>query len=198
VSAGRFIAVVGPSGVGKDSVMAGLMARRPGLRSVRRVITRAADAGGEAFDSVTVAAFEAREARGDFVLHWGAHGLSYGIPAEVSDDLAAGRDVLVNLSRGVLTEAAVRFPGMVVLSLTADRETLASRLVGRGREPVADLAARLARAAPPVPEGVPVVEVCNDGTLAAAVDAAEAGLFGAAGQCVLSPSDQMSGRRETR
>ena len=29
--AGRFIAVVGPSGVGKDSVMAGLCAARPDL-----------------------------------------------------------------------------------------------------------------------------------------------------------------------
>ena len=39
--AGRMIAVVGPSGVGKDSVMAGLLEARPALRRVRRVITRA-------------------------------------------------------------------------------------------------------------------------------------------------------------
>ncbi|MGB0905008.1 MAG: phosphonate metabolism protein/1,5-bisphosphokinase (PRPP-forming) PhnN, partial [Mangrovicoccus sp.] len=37
---GRFIAVVGPSGVGKDSVMAGLMERRPDLLLAKRVITR--------------------------------------------------------------------------------------------------------------------------------------------------------------
>jgi ribose 1,5-bisphosphokinase len=174
--------------VGKDSVMAGLMARRPGLRAVRRVITRTADAGGEAFDSVTVAEFEDRAARGDFVLHWGAHGLFYGIPAGVSDDLASGRDVLANLSRGVLDEAAVQFPGMVVLSLTADAETLAARLSGRGRESVADVAARLARAAPPVPDGVPVVAVRNDGALAAAVDAAEAGLFRETAKGALLPA----------
>ncbi|MEO0912102.1 MAG: hypothetical protein AAFY59_03810 [Pseudomonadota bacterium] len=37
---GRFIAVVGPSGVGKDSVMAGMAARTGQLKLVRRVITR--------------------------------------------------------------------------------------------------------------------------------------------------------------
>ncbi|MFC6760861.1 hypothetical protein ACFQFQ_17395 [Sulfitobacter porphyrae] len=42
MSAGRFIAVVGPSGVGKDSVMAGMVARARDLVAVRRVITRAA------------------------------------------------------------------------------------------------------------------------------------------------------------
>ena len=46
---GRFIAVVGPSGVGKDSVMQGMAARDPRIVLARRVITRPSDAGGEDF-----------------------------------------------------------------------------------------------------------------------------------------------------
>ena len=46
---GRLIGVVGPSGAGKDSVMEALVARRPDLHRVRRVITRPETAGGEAF-----------------------------------------------------------------------------------------------------------------------------------------------------
>ncbi|HMB13658.1 MAG TPA: phosphonate metabolism protein/1,5-bisphosphokinase (PRPP-forming) PhnN, partial [Roseovarius sp.] len=44
---GRLIAVVGPSGVGKDTLMRAMVAERPNLRRVRRVITRRADDGGE-------------------------------------------------------------------------------------------------------------------------------------------------------
>ena len=57
---GRFIAIVGASGVGKDSVMAALAASDPRLRLVRRVITRPSAAGGEDFDGVTEDAFHAR------------------------------------------------------------------------------------------------------------------------------------------
>ena len=91
---GRLFAVVGPSGAGKDTLMAAAAARVPALRLARRVITRPADAGGEDFDGVTEAAFQRRLAAGAFALHWQAHGLHYGIPAAIDQDLAAGRCVL--------------------------------------------------------------------------------------------------------
>jgi ribose 1,5-bisphosphokinase len=102
----RLVAVVGPSGAGKDTLMA--MARRacPGIRAVSRVITRPAEAGGEDFEAVTEAEFVRRIDQGDFALHWRTHGQGYGIPAQ----LAGPGMVLFNASRSVLAEALARFP----------------------------------------------------------------------------------------
>ncbi|MCE0506438.1 phosphonate metabolism protein/1,5-bisphosphokinase (PRPP-forming) PhnN [Roseivivax sp. GX 12232] len=162
---GRLIAVVGPSGVGKDSVMAGLAAADPRFRLVRRVITREAGLGGEDFEPVSEATFAARQAAGAFCLSWHAHGLSYGIPAATRAEVAAGETRLANLSRLVLPEAATCFPGLEVLHITARPETLARRLAGRGRESLEEIAARQARAALPLPKGLPVTEIANDGPL---------------------------------
>jgi ribose 1,5-bisphosphokinase len=154
MSKGRLIGVVGPSGVGKDSLMEALVARRPDLHRVRRVITRPETAGGEVFEGITPALFAARAAGGDFALHWTAHGLSYGVPARVRDVLGTGRDALVNLSRGVLGKAARQFETFHVLHVTARPEVLAARLNARGRETPQDIARRLARPAPAFPPGL--------------------------------------------
>ena len=57
MSRGRLIAVVGPSGVGKDSVMAGLVLLRAKLHLVRRMITRPANVGGAASAPIVASAF---------------------------------------------------------------------------------------------------------------------------------------------
>ncbi|WP_109467813.1 phosphonate metabolism protein/1,5-bisphosphokinase (PRPP-forming) PhnN [Albibacillus kandeliae] len=159
--AGRLFAVVGPSGVGKDTLMTAARQARPGLTLVRRVITRPAEAGGEDFESVTPQVFEARLRNGDFVLHWQAHGLSYGIPKGVHSVLASGRDALFNGSRAMLDEAARAFPGLHVLHITAKPEVLAERLAARGRETPDEIRRRLARAPLPLPEGLSVIEIDN-------------------------------------
>lgn len=178
---GRLIAVVGPSGVGKDSVMAGLVAAHPGLALARRVITRAPELGGEDFDPVTEAAFRQARDRGDFVLDWGAHGLFYAIPGMVQRQVAAGQQVLANLSRGVLRQAKDQFAALTVLHLTASPAVLAQRLAGRGRETAADIADRLGRNSDPLPAGLDIVTVSNDGPLADTVAAALAALYPAKG-----------------
>lgn len=172
MSTGRLVAVVGPSGVGKDSVIRALCAAVPSCHRVRRVITRAAALGGEDFDSVDPAEFDRRLSHGDFALWWDAHGLRYGIPVTARDLVAGGGLAVANLSRGALGDAARVFAGLHVLSITAAPGILASRLSARGREGRDDIARRLARAAPPPPPGVMVTEIDNSGALADTVAAA--------------------------
>lgn len=168
---GRLVAVVGPSGAGKDTLLAGAVAQRPALVWARRVITRPEQPGGEPYEGVSLVEFEARKARGAFALHWVAHGLSYGIPATIVPQLAAGRTVLFNGSRAVLPRAMSLFPDMAVVMVTADPASLRARLAGRGRESGADLDLRLARADFALPEGIAPVMIDNSGTVAAGVQA---------------------------
>lgn len=172
IAQGHLIAVVGPSGVGKDSVMAGLKAAAPTLRLVRRTITRAPELGGEDYDAVSPEAFERAAQAGAFCVHWEAHGLRYGIPADVQHDLAKGRDCLVNFSRSALLKARAAMPSLRVLNITASRETLARRLAGRGRESAEEITARLKQAEKPLPAGLDVITVSNDGALETTVKAA--------------------------
>ena len=158
------VGVVGPSGAGKDTLMDGA---RAALASdarfvfARRIITRPAEAGSEDHLPATTAEFARRRDQGDFALWWDAHGLSYGIPASVAAEAGHGRVVVANLSRGVLAEAATRFP-LLVLEITAPLELRAARLAARGRESVEDVARRLSREAP-LPAGLDIRRVVNDG-----------------------------------
>ncbi|MBB96486.1 MAG: phosphonate metabolism protein/1,5-bisphosphokinase (PRPP-forming) PhnN [Rhodobacteraceae bacterium] len=163
---GRLVAVVGPSGVGKDSVMEAFAASDANVLLARRVITRPTEAGGEDFDGVDTDTFKAREASGEFLLSWPAHGLFYGVPRGILDDLAQGRTVLVNLSRAVLLDAQDAVPGLQVISLTAPPEVLAARLAGRGREAEDEQKRRLSRGSLPLPEGLRSVhQIDNSGPL---------------------------------
>lgn len=170
---GTFVAVVGPSGVGKDTVLDGVRARLSGdprFVFVRRVITRASG-GNEDHDTIDPDAFDRAVAEGAFALSWKAHGLGYGIPARYRDDVDAGRVVVANLSREAIGTARRVFGRTAVLSITAPRAVIAGRLAARGRETAAEIEARLARA-PAGPSGADVVEIDNGGALEDAVDRA--------------------------
>lgn len=156
----QLVAVVGPSGAGKDTLMEAACAVRPDIRAARRVITRPASAGGEDFDGVTPGDFARMEAEGAFALQWEAHGLRYAIPKSALEGEGL---VLFNASRAVLAQAAERWPDLVVLLVTAPPEVLAARLAGRGREDSADQARRIARAGFALPEGLNLRRICNDG-----------------------------------
>ncbi|HEX3404061.1 MAG TPA: phosphonate metabolism protein/1,5-bisphosphokinase (PRPP-forming) PhnN [Acetobacteraceae bacterium] len=153
------VLVVGPSGAGKDTLLEAAkqaLSNDPRFRFVRRVITRAADAGGEAHEAVTEEEFAARQ----FALQWQAHGLRYGIPADATEgDLV----VVANVSRTVIGDAARRFPIRVV-EVTAPHDVLAARLALRQREAPADVAARLARNVA-LPAHITVESVMNDASL---------------------------------
>lgn len=164
---GTLVLVVGPSGAGKDTLIA---AARAALRDdprfvfPRRVVTRQAVAALEDHDSVTADEFALRERNGAYALAWEAHGLRYGLPASLVDDLGAGRLVVVNASRAMTGAAAEKFPGMRVVLVDAAPEVRAGRLAGRGRETAGEIAARLGRDVQTMLPGA--IRVDNSGALA--------------------------------
>lgn len=161
------VLVVGPSGAGKDTVLnpaKQALCNDIRFRFVRRVITRPASAGGEDHEAVSETEFGRRQ----FALQWQAHGLSYGIPADISGDLAQGTVVVANVSRGVISEAASRFP-IRVIEVTAPPALLAQRLAVRGRETAADAARRLTRTVT-IPDNICIDRVVNDGAPAEAAE----------------------------
>jgi phosphonate metabolism protein PhnN/1,5-bisphosphokinase (PRPP-forming) len=161
------VLVVGPSGAGKDTLLEAARAALvgdPRFRFVRRVITRPAEAGGEDHEAVSEEAFGTRS----FALQWQAHGLRYGLPIDIVDDLTLGKVVVANVSRGVIAHAADLYPTKVI-EVTAAPDILAQRLAARGRETADDMSKRLSRAVV-IPGGVPVYTIMNDGSVAEAAD----------------------------
>ena len=176
-STGLLGGVVGPSGVGKDSVMEAMAAARDDVFLVRRAITRSEHLGGEAFDGVTEAQFDDMIEDGAFALHWPAHGMRYGVPWSQLHRLQKGGIGLVNLSRATLAKAEAQFDRFVTLHLSAPEEVLAQRLAARGRESADEIKERLARAKFALPAGVTrVIGVSNAGAIDHTVRSAFAAL----------------------
>jgi len=168
LDSGRLFLVVGPSGVGKDSVLD--MARahfrdNPDVLFPKRIITRAADAGGEAHIAMDEATFQARAMAGDFVLSWQAHGYHYGISKDICAAIGSGRQVVVNVSRTVISTAQSRFSHVTVIAITAKPEIIAARLQQRGRETAAEIAKRIERAKLSLPGDADVRSIDNSGSL---------------------------------
>ncbi len=104
-AAGTLVFVVGPSGAGKDTLLAYARQRLAGAaRSgrpvvfARRLITRAVDATEDHIE-IAAAAFDVEAAAGRFALHWRANGLGYALGEDCRAGLAAGHLVVANGSR---------------------------------------------------------------------------------------------------
>jgi ribose 1,5-bisphosphokinase len=182
---GSLVLVVGPSGVGKDTLIAGARRALEGDERfvfVRRVVTRQAHADLEDHDSLDVATFQAMKAADRFALSWEAHGLHYGLPLSVDADIARGHVVIANGSRQVLAVAKEKYPTSSVILITAEISLRAQRLAGRGRETSEEIAARLAREGASVPAGTTPVVIDNSGTLSDGVAAFVTALRDVAGE----------------
>jgi len=168
---GLFVAIVGPSGAGKDALIRGLASRlgeSDGVFYARRVVTRRADAF-EDHDTLAHEAFAAARAEGRFALAWSAHGLHYGVPREIEARLAAGCAVVCNVSRAAVPEVRQLYRPSLVVLVTARPETLAARLAARGRDDGASRRERLARSAVAEVAFEPDATIDNDGALDEAV-----------------------------
>lgn len=169
---GTLIAVVGPSGSGKDSLISYARERLgtdPAILFVRRVITRPATIDAEDHDSLTVEAFLAAQASGAFAVTWEAHGLHYAIPANFHRHLASGGVAIVNGSRAALPAIRSAFGRVVTVQVTCRADILAARLAARGREDAESQQARLMRSVTTDEAGT--IQIDNSYDLATAGDA---------------------------
>jgi ribose 1,5-bisphosphokinase len=161
---GRLILVVGPSGAGKDTLL-GLarmaFADDGNIVFQRRVVTREASSF-EDNEQMSPETFRQARMRGDFAVHWEAHGHCYGLPRAIDDEIGAGRTVVANVSRAIVDGMRRGYADVTVVAVTAPPEVLAERLAARARGSDGKLADRLGRAVGAV-ETVPDVTISNVG-----------------------------------
>lgn len=94
---GKLIWLMGPSGSGKDSLLAELRLReQTQLLVAHRYITRDASAGSENHIALSEREFFTRAGQNLLALSWHANGLYYGVGIEIDLWLHAGFDVVVN------------------------------------------------------------------------------------------------------
>ncbi|TGQ74955.1 phosphonate metabolism protein/1,5-bisphosphokinase (PRPP-forming) PhnN [Mesorhizobium sp. M00.F.Ca.ET.186.01.1.1] len=168
---GVFVAVVGPSGAGKDTIIGyarTLFADETRLEFVRRVITRPSDAASEDHDTLADAAFAEAEADGAFAISWEAHGLRYGLPADIDWSVSNGHVAVANVSRAIIPSLRERYANLAIVEITASPDVLAQRLAVRGRESRGEVLARLARSASVTLSGPGVTSIDNSGPREAA------------------------------
>ena len=172
IGPGRLVLVVGPSGAGKDSVMAGAKARcadEPTIVFPRRIVTRPATAD-EDHISVSCSGFDDALRCDAFALWWRAHGLKYALPISIDTDIRCGRTVVCNASRSIVDDARMRYGRVVCALITARADLLAARLAGRSRNSDGLLAGRMERNAIYADFSADIV-IDNSGALEQAVNA---------------------------
>jgi ribose 1,5-bisphosphokinase len=165
IGPGALVVVVGPSGAGKDTLIAlarTLCADDPRIVFPRRIVTRPASEA-EHHDSATPFEFDAAVAQRAYAFWWEAHGLKYALSAAIDADVRSGNTVVCNVSRAVVRQLRERYAKLTVVLVTAPRDVLIVRLAARGRESGGDVTERLDRSAPAIDDVAPDVTIENIG-----------------------------------
>lgn len=165
IGPGRLILVVGPSGAGKDTLLGLARAACAGDGSIvfpRRVVTREAS-DFEDNEHLGAEAFRQALARGEFAMHWEAHGHCYGLSSAIDEDIRAGRTVVANVSRTVIEAMRRAYSDVTVISITAPPEVLAARVAARARASDGRIENRLRRTVDGA-GAVPDVTISNVGS----------------------------------
>ncbi len=149
---GLLYVLVGPSGVGKNTLMKAAMAHFPGLKQLPTATTRQQRAGeqeGREHFFVTRPQFEHMIERGE-LLEWQiVHGEQYGIPRRaIEEGLNSQNDLIADIE--VLGASILRreYPGSAVLVFVTppDKPALEQRIRARGGVDEEEIARRLHRA----------------------------------------------------
>lgn len=151
-STGMFVVLVGPSGVGKSTVMSRYVAATPGVVRCLSVTTRAprgSELHGVDYWFINEEEFVERVASGSFLEHARVFGKAgYGTPRdEVERLVAAGRVVIKDVDVQGARQIKAALPSAVLVFVAPpDHHQLELRLRGRGTESEAAITRRLAEA----------------------------------------------------
>jgi guanylate kinase len=140
--------ITGPSGVGKGTLIRGLLAQVPELELSVSATTRAPRPGERAgvdYHFLTPEEFERRVQAGDFLEHATYSGNRYGtLRSEVERRLAAGHPVVLEIEvQGARQVRAAMPEAIQVFIAPPSLEALRARLVGRGTDTPAEVDARM-------------------------------------------------------
>jgi guanylate kinase len=144
----RVFVITGPSGVGKGTLIRGLMARLPALELSVSATTRPPRAGerdGVDYHFLTRAEFDGRVAAGDFVEHADYAGRSYGtLRAELLERVDAGVPVVLEIEVQGARQVRAALPDAVqVFIAPPSLDDLRARLEGRGTDDAREVERRL-------------------------------------------------------
>jgi guanylate kinase len=147
----RVFVITGPSGVGKGTLIRGLMDEVPELELSVSATTRRPRPGeedGVHYHFLTPEQFEERVQRGDFVEHAEYSGNRYGtLRAELERRTAAGTPVVLEIELQGARQVREAMPDAVQVFIAPPSEdALRARLVGRGTDDAEQVEQRLATA----------------------------------------------------
>jgi guanylate kinase len=140
--------ITGPSGVGKGTLIRGLMQRHPELELSVSATTRAPRPGerdGVDYHFLTREEFDRRVAAGEFVEHADYAGRSYGtLRSELDQRLREGKPVVLEIEVQGARQVRAAMPEAVqVFIAPPSLDALRTRLVGRGTDDAGEVERRL-------------------------------------------------------
>jgi guanylate kinase len=148
----RVFVITGPSGVGKGTLIRGLMERLPELQLSVSATTRAPRPGerdGVDYHFLTREEFDRRVREGEFVEHADYAGRSYGtLRSELGERVRAGTPVVLEIEVQGARQVRGSVPDAVqVFIAPPSLEELRTRLIGRGTDDPEEVERRLRVAA---------------------------------------------------
>lgn len=144
----RVFVITGPSGVGKGTLIRGLLERVPQLGLSVSATTRAPRPGerdGLDYHFLSPDEFERRVASGEFVEHAMYSGRRYGtLRSELDRRLAEGEPVVLEIEVQGARQVRAAMPDAVAVFIAPPSiEALRTRLIGRGTDAPDEVDARL-------------------------------------------------------
>jgi len=144
----RVFVITGPSGVGKGTLIRGLMERLPQLELSVSATTRAPRPGeldGVDYHFLTREQFDDRVAAGDFVEHADYAGRSYGtLRSELERRVRDGAPVVLEIEvQGARQVRAAMAEAVQVFIAPPSLQSLRTRLIGRGTDDADEVERRL-------------------------------------------------------